>query len=90
MPIATFVFTLFNVNAFFFYFLSRGIRMDIPILTGVQKRHISSYKGPHNLLKDVLLKLYFQQEGHVDVIFLIYTLTFYCEFLLFHSFQVEG
>ena len=39
--------------------------MDTPILTGVQKRHISSYKSPHNLLIDVLLKLYFQDEGQI-------------------------
>ena len=67
MPIATFIFSLFNINGFFFffYFLSRDIHMDTPILTGVQKRHISSYKSPHNLLIDVLLKLYFQDEGQI-------------------------
>ena len=48
----------------FFYFLSRDIHLDTPTLAGVQKRHISNYKSPHNLLKDVLLKLYFQDEGH--------------------------
>ena len=45
-------------------FLSRGIHMGIPILTEVQKGHISGKKSPHNLLKNVLLKLYYQHEGH--------------------------
>ena len=58
-------------------FLSRGIRMHIPFLTGVQKGHISGLKNSHILRKKLLLKLNFQCEGHLDTYFLIYILTIY-------------
>ena len=51
--------------------------MDIPNLTGVQKGHISDKKSPHNLLKNILLKLYFQHEGHWYDNSLFYILTIY-------------
>ena len=58
--------------------------MDILIPTGVQKGHISGKKSPHNLLKNVLSKLYFQPEGDWYGNFLFYILTIYCKCLLFH------
>ena len=48
--------------------------MDILIPTGVQKGHISGKKSPHNLLKNVLSKLYFQPEGDWYGNFLFYIL----------------
>ena len=57
--------------------------MDILIPTGVQKGHISGKKSPHNLLKNVLSKLYFQPEGDWYGNFLFYILTIYCKCLLF-------
>ena len=48
----------------FFQFLGCGISVQIPILTGVQKGHITDSKSGHILLKNVLLKLNFQGEGY--------------------------
>ena len=47
MPIAYFIFSLFTINAFFFQFLSRDMRMYIPIPTGVQNWRIRSWKNGH-------------------------------------------
>ena len=69
-------------KCFTFQFLSRGIRAYIYIITLIQKGHISGYKHGHILLKNVLLKLHFQHEGHVDVL-LSYILTIYCIVPLF-------
>ena len=41
--------------------------MQLPILTGVQKGRISGWKNVHTLLKSVVLKLNFQDEGHLYV-----------------------
>ena len=68
-------------------FLSRGIRMHISFLTGLQKGHISGLKNSHILRKKLLLKLNFQCEGHLDAYFLIYILTFYYECVLFQLFS---
>ena len=57
--------------------------MDIPSLTGIQNEHISSKKSPHNLLKNVLLKLYFQYEGHWYDNFLFFILTIYRKCVIF-------
>ena len=66
-----------------FQFLGCDIRMQIPILTGVQKRtHLRLKNGHTLLLKNVVLNLHFLHEGHVDVIFLIYILTVHRESLL--------
>ena len=46
-------------ECFLFQFLSHRIRMDIPIQTEIQKVHISGKKSACNLLKKLLLKLYF-------------------------------
>ena len=51
--------------------------MDIPILTGVQKGHISSQKSPHILLKNLVLNLYFQHEGYLYANCLFYILIIY-------------
>ena len=52
--------------------------MHISILTGVQKGHICGLKNSHILRKnDVLLKLNFQSEDHLNAYFLIYILTIY-------------
>ena len=44
-------------------------------------------KNGHILIKNVLLKINFQDEGHLDANFLIYILTIYCECLLFQFFN---
>ena len=48
-----------------FQFLGSRIRTQIPILIVVQKGHISLYKSGHNLLKNGLLKLNFEHDGHL-------------------------
>ena len=63
MPIACFIFLLVTVNVFF-QFLSCSIRMYIPIA-----------KNSHILLKEVLLKLAFQDEGYFYVSCLFHILT---------------
>ena len=56
-----------------FQFFSRGIRMHIPILTGVQNRRISLRKNSHILLKNVLLEALFRRwRSVVSQIFLWY------------------
>ena len=50
--------SLLNVNLFLFQFLSHGILMHIPILTGVQIGRISRWKNSL-LLKNILFKVYF-------------------------------
>ena len=70
-----------------YFLLSRSIHLDIAILTRVQKGHISGYKSPHNLLKNVLLKLYLQHEGHFYGNSLFCVLTIYLNVFYF-SIQV--
>ena len=48
-----------------FQFLRCGIRIHTPILTEVQRGHISGEKSGHKLLKNVLFKFNFQHEGHL-------------------------
>ena len=48
-----------------FQFLRCGIRIHTPILTEVQRGHISGKKSGHKLLKNVLFKFNFQHEGHL-------------------------
>ena len=55
---------------FFFQFLSLGIRMHIPILTEVQNRRITTWQ---NIIH--ILKLIFQDEGHLCTNCLFYILT---------------
>ena len=69
----SFILTI-NCKCFTFQFLTRGIRAYIYIITLIQKGHISGYKHGHILLKNVLLKLHFQYEGHVDVLLSYYLL----------------
>ena len=65
-----------------FQFLGHRICLQIPILTGVQKGHVSLWKSGHNLLKKIILKLDFQHHGHFYAYCLIYTLIIYCKGLL--------
>ena len=57
--------------------------MHIPILTGVQNVRISRWRIGHILIKLLLLKLIFQNEGHLYGNCLFYILPIYCKFLLF-------
>ena len=41
-----------------------GTRMHIPIITGVENGQISSWKSGRILMKNVLLRLNLQNEGH--------------------------
>ena len=69
-----------------FQFLCCGMRVQILILKGFQKRHISSWKTGHDLLKNALLKISLQHNSHLHDNCLIYILTIYCEFLHFQFF----
>ena len=67
------------------HFFDRGIRMQIPILTGVQNGRISRRKDSVFLLKKMLfLKLLFLDEGHLYTNYLFYILTIYRKCFLFH------
>ena len=77
---------IFYCKCFLFEFLGCGIHGHIPIVTGVQKR-TQWLKNGHILLKNGLLQLHFQHEDDVDVIFLIYILTIYREFLFCQFFN---
>ena len=61
--------------------------MHISIITGVRKSNISGEKMVIFCKKDVLLKLNFQAEGHLDTYVLIYILTIYRECVLFQLFN---
>ena len=58
--------------------------MHIPILTGVQKTRIGGWNG-HFLLKNLHVKLNYQDEGHLYASCLFYILSIYLKFLLFKS-----
>ena len=62
-----------------FQFLSRRIRIHVSILTRVQNEQING----HILQKNVLLKLNFEDEGHMYASFLVFILTIYRKCLLF-------
>ena len=64
-----------------FWFLGCGIRMNIPILTGVQKGHISGWWIGQNLLKNVLLQTNFQCEARLYANCLLYILNFCFKYL---------
>ena len=68
---------LFSVNSFFFSFLSHGIRMHIPILTGVQTGRVSRWENGQILITNLLWKLLFQDEGHLHGNCLFYILFIY-------------
>ena len=61
----------------FFQFLSRGIHMHIPILTGVQNGRTSLRKNGHILLKTLFFRLSFRDEGDLYANFLFDVLTIY-------------
>ena len=65
-----------------FYLFCRGVCIHIPILTQVQKGHISKQKNGHNLLKNVLLKHNFQEETHLYAKCLFDILSVSLKFLL--------
>ena len=67
-------------------FLGYGIGMKILILKEIQKKHISGWKTGHNLLKNKLFQLNFQNESNLYANCLFYILSFYntclfCQFL---------
>ena len=74
MPIASLVFSVYNVNPFFFK-LSCGIRMHVLILREVENGRVSDWKNGHIVLKIKLLKINFQDECHLYANFLISVLT---------------
>ena len=57
--------------------------MNIYILAEAQNERMSVGKNGHTLLKDVLLKINFQDKGHLYVRCLLYILTIYVKCLLF-------
>ena len=52
-----------------FQFLGYGIGMQILIETEVQKKCIAGWKNGHNLLKNILFQLNFQDEGQLLVLY---------------------
>lgn len=65
-----------------FQFLSFGIRIQIPIITGVQKWGISSWRNHRIFRKNVLLPLNLPNKGHVYVNGLFYILSFCHKYLM--------
>ena len=60
-----------------FQFFSRGIRMHISILTGVQNGRISLQRNNHIFLKNVPFEpFFFRDEGHLYANCLAYILSF--------------
>ena len=58
--------------------------MHILILKGVQNVGISIWRNGHILIENLLLKLFFfQDEGHLYGISLLYILSIYCKILQF-------
>ena len=68
---------------FIFHFFSGSIRMHIVFLTGVQNGRIRRSKNVLILIKNVLLKMNFQNEGHSDAHCLLYVLSIYRKCFLF-------
>ena len=66
-----------------FQFLSRGMRMHIPILVGVQKGRISRWKNGYILLKKLLLKCNFEDAGHFSADCFFFILAIYHKCFLF-------
>ena len=72
-------------KCFLFQFLGYGIGIQILILTEVQKKRVIGWKNGHNLLKNIIFQLNFQDEGNFYANCLFYILSFYvtCFFLKF-------
>ena len=70
-----------------FHYFSRGIRMPVPILTGVQNGRISLPKNNLMLKKTFFLRLYFRDEGHFYAKCLFDILTIYPNCHRFHFFS---
>ena len=66
-----------------FRFLSRGMRIHIPIVRLVQGGRINSWTNGHILLKKVLVKLNLQDEGRLYANCLSYILFIYFQVLRF-------
>ena len=75
---------LFMLNAVVFIFLVVAyVCIRIPILTGVQNKHISRRKDSVFLLKMFFLKLVFHDVGHLYAKCLFYILTIYAKSLIY-------
>ena len=72
IPVACFIFLLFAVNALF-QFLGYSIGM----------KWITGWTNGHNLLKNILFRLNFQDEGKLYANCLYYILSFYVTCILF-------
>ena len=70
-----------------FQFLSGGVLMHIVILTGVPNGRTNLWKNSQILLKNVFLRLYFQDEGPLFAKFLFDILTIYLKWDLFQFFS---
>ena len=79
-----FYFVIIFRKCILYQFLSRAVRMHIPILTGNQKERISGWKNGHILLKELLLKKYFEYADHLSASCFFLFLTIYHKYLLFH------
>ena len=66
-----------------FQFLGYGIGTQILILREIQKKRITGWKNSHNLLKNILFQLNFQNEGNLYANCLFYVLSFYVACLFF-------
>ena len=67
--------------------MSRDTDVNIFILTAVQNGYQSRGKVCCILIKNVLFKHYFQDEGHLNASFLNFALTIYRKCLLYHFFN---
>ena len=74
-------------SAFFFSSKIVAYVCRFPSQQRVRKRTHQRLKLCHIFAKNILLKLNFKDEGHVDANFLIYILTIYREFLRFQFFS---
>ena len=82
MSVASFIFSLFDVSRFFLV-LKLWHTYGHPHPNRGSKCTQNFLKDGHILIKNVLLKINIQNEGHLDADFLIYILTIYCGCILF-------
>ena len=82
MPITYFILSLLSLYIFF-QLLNRGLRMHIPIITGVQNAPTSLWNS-HILLKPFFLRLCFRHKGRLNAKFLFDIFTIYPKCHLFH------
>ena len=68
---------------FHFQFFTRGISTQIPIQTVVQNARIIRQKNSHVLQKNVVLKLFFQDEGYLYANYIFFIQTIYCKCFTF-------